>query len=301
MQLALDAAREHWGATAPNPPVGAVVLSEDGGILGIGAHTKAGQPHAEILALQNAALHHPTNTPHTLVVTLEPCNHFGKTGPCTEAILQSSIRKIVIGTRDPNPHVASGGAKALQDAVRIVEIGVLENDCKDLIGGFRKRVLLGRPRIRVKQALRSNGSMIPDPAQKTFTRESSLLFSHQLRRQSDAFLTGSGTVLADNPLFTVRKCPDHSGKVRTLLIADRRRRIPNTWIQEAATRGLRAIAIDDLSTAIFQLGSEGANEILVEAGPTLLQKLRAADLWDEWIKITHGESEDLIETERRPF
>ena len=135
MRLALREARRGVGRTSPNPPVGAVVVTARGTVVGRGFHRQAGAPHAEIDALRMAG---PASRGATLFVTLEPCAHHGRTPPCTEAILAAAVRRVVIGTRDPNPHVPGQGAERLTAAGLEVTTGVLEPACTELIAPFSK-------------------------------------------------------------------------------------------------------------------------------------------------------------------
>ena len=192
---------------------------------------------------------------HTLCVTLEPCNHQGRTPPCTEAIIESGIRHVAVGTRDPNPHVKGGGIERLQQAGVDVVCGVNEEECKQLIAPFAYSVQTGKPWITIKRAFDAKGSPIPPPGQKTFTSPESLKLAHQLRKKSDAIMAGSGTILVDDPLFTVRYVPDHENKRRRLAIIDRRRRVPQNYLAEAAGRGLDATVYDG-----YWSGLEGFNQ-----------------------------------------
>jgi len=153
-----------------------------------------------------------------------------------------------------------------------------------LVAPFLTRITKGRPFITVKQAL-SDGSMIPPPGQKTFTGPEALMLAHRLRRRADAILTGSGTVMADRPEFTVRHLPDIPGKTRALCILDRRGRVDAAYLTAAATRGFRPFVAQDLDAALADLAAQGCNEVLVEAGPALCQTLQTRALWDEWVRI----------------
>jgi len=281
MTLAVQAARAHEGATAPNPAVGCVVLDAAGAVLAVGAHARAGQPHAEAAALAQVD---PARV-HTVVVTLEPCNHQGRTGPCAGAILQTAARRVVYAVADPNPQ-ASGGAVRLA-AVGLTVVRLDHPGATRLAAPFVTRVTKSRPFITVKQALR-DGSMIPPPGQKTFTDQDSLRLAHELRRRADAVLTGSGTVLADDPAFTVRHVPDHPGKTRALAILDRRGRIPAAYLTAAQARGFAAFIATDLDQALATLAAQGCNEVLIEAGPQICATLQARGLWDEWVRIEAG-------------
>ncbi|MBL7715441.1 MAG: bifunctional diaminohydroxyphosphoribosylaminopyrimidine deaminase/5-amino-6-(5-phosphoribosylamino)uracil reductase RibD [Bdellovibrionales bacterium] len=281
IEEALARAWEFVGATAPNPPVGAVAWDSEGRILGVSAHEKAGQSHAEAGLLQQ--IHHQGKTPqiHTLFVTLEPCNHTGKTPPCTKAIQDSRVPRVIYGVSDPNSLVKGGGGNALKESgvqvQTLSELGMKEEElkCRELIRPWAHRLVKGYPWVVVKQALDPSGSMIPPAGKKTFTSPESLHFAHRLRRQSDAILTGIGTVLADRPLFTVRHLQDHAavrqGKPRILVVMDRHSRTPRDWIQKAQENGHDVWIRQELEKTLKELGEKGLNSILVEAGPTLTQ------------------------------
>jgi diaminohydroxyphosphoribosylaminopyrimidine deaminase/5-amino-6-(5-phosphoribosylamino)uracil reductase len=287
---ALAAAEAFAGATAPNPPVGCVVLDAHGVVLAREAHRRAGGPHAEAAALTACRDAGLTERVHTLIVTLEPCNHHGRTPPCVEAILASPVRAVWIGSRDPNPAVIGEGSAHLARAgLDVAFIGDLDH--RDAMGLARQADRLvapfavwsaqGRPWLTLKQALTGNGGMIPPAGAKTFTSEASLTLAHRLRRRADAIVTGSGTVLADAPLFTVRRVPDPRQAPRRLAILDRRRRTPAAYLDAARTRGFEVGLHDDIPTLLADLAAGGAQEVLVECGPTLLAAFLAADLWDE--------------------
>lgn len=295
MQLALTEAARWRGSTSPNPPVGAVLLTECGRMISIGAHERAGLPHAEVCAIEKARAQGQLQKAHTLVVTLEPCTHFGRTPPCVDAILNTphlKIRRVVIGCLDPNPEVHSKGVQRLRDAgIEVIE-GVLQTECEDLISAFRQKQVSGQPWLTIKTAMQSNGSMIPEPGEKTFTTSRQLDLAHSLRKRSDAILTGSGTVLQDQPEFTVRRVPDFEGKKRRLYVLDRRGRVSSDYLQEAEARGLEAHRENSVENVLNKLSQTDALEVLVEAGPTLSCDLLEQGLWNEhWILWEDGRTE----------
>jgi diaminohydroxyphosphoribosylaminopyrimidine deaminase / 5-amino-6-(5-phosphoribosylamino)uracil reductase len=294
MRMAINAAEQFLGATAPNPPVGAIALDQKGKVLLGAGHQKAGSPHAEAKLLELAGKLGKLSAIETLVVTLEPCNHHGRTPPCTELILKhKQIRRVVIGSRDPNPTVTGGGAERLRQAGLEVVEGVLQDECGFLIRAFAKWVKTRRPYVVLKTAFTAQGSMIPPAGRKTFTSQASLFYVHELRKQSDALWTGSGTVLADDPDFTVRWLPDHPAQERFLLLSDRRRRVPQTWLKKAEKNGFRLHFAESLEEGLDFLGKNGALQVLVEAGPTLREAWLTSGLWDESVVITQGkEGED---------
>jgi diaminohydroxyphosphoribosylaminopyrimidine deaminase/5-amino-6-(5-phosphoribosylamino)uracil reductase len=307
---AIRLAQATIGATAPNPPVGCVVLDAAGRQLASAAHMGAGTAHAEAAALEACRLSGRIDAAHTLVVTLEPCNHHGRTGPCTQAILASPVRQVIFGVADPNPEVAGGGqvrlrkaglrCEALSDA--LPDQGHLADQCADLIAPFAKHCREGLPWVTVKEVRDRNGSMIPPPGCKTFSSDASLDHAHLLRRRSDAIMTGVGTVLADAPLLTVRRVDDHPNRRRHLVIMDRSARTPASYLMAAWTRGLDPMVGQDIETSLRELARKGCLSVLVEAGPLLTQAILATDFWDERVLIRQGASAtdpDTIDVERR--
>lgn len=303
---ALQIAEEFEGATSPNPAVGCVLLDAQGNQLAIAAHEKAGGLHAEAAAIEQCRLAGTLEHIYAVVVTLEPCNHTGRTPPCTNAILGTSAREVWIGTKDPNPDVSGNGAEELAaNGLRVgflqdmddPDANVLASAVRRLIAPFAKHMRTGLPWVTVKQALNSAHSMIPEPGKKTFTSPSSLKLAHRLRKRAGAVLTGSGTILADKPEFTVRHVPDFEGKHRHLVIMDRRKRVPDTYVQAAEQAGFKVMIETSLDEAFARLGKAGVQEVLVEAGPTLLESVLATDYWDEHVTITQGagtNKDDLI-------
>ena len=287
MGLALDEARKFVGATAPNPPVGAVILDKDGNVLAVAAHERSGTAHAEARALAICVDQGTLQKAHSVVVTLEPCNHTGKTPPCVDAILRHGLTRVYYGSTDPNP-VAGGGAERLQKHGVQVTSGVRERECDELLLPFRTRILTGLPLITLKTAHQPNGSMIPPAGLKTFTSNESLRFAHQLRKESDAILTGSGTVLADHPQFTVRHIPDHSGKSRWLVVLDRRGRVSTEWTESVTRLGLRVVFPASIREGLQFLAKKGALQVLVEAGPELSGEMLAQGLWHQHVQIFQG-------------
>ncbi len=291
---AIDAACVHLGATAPNPPVGCAILDRDGRVLVAAGHERAGQPHAEALALLRLAGTGRSAEAHTLLVTLEPCNHQGRTGPCTEAILRSPVRTVWIGCPDPNPHVGGHGADRLRDNGLVVhQLGAspdaeearLHRDCRALIAPFRRWATDGRPWITVKQALDAEGGMVPPAGARTFTDAASLRLAHRLRRATDAVVTGAGTIRADRPHFTVRHLPDHPGRRRLLAVVGRS--LPDGYAEAAQARGFDVRLVSSPDRLLPMLGDAGVSWAMVEAGPRLLDALCQDGSWDDWLTIRH--------------
>lgn len=201
MREALRQARKGAGRTSPNPAVGAVIV-RDGRIMASGFHRKAGLPHAEVDALNRLG---GAAEGATLYVTLEPCNHYGRTPPCTEAIIQGRIRRVVVGMEDPNPRVRGGGCARLRETGIQVTSGVLEKECRRLNEAFVKFVTAHRPFVILKSALTLDGWIATATGHARWvTNERSRQFAHRLRDRVDAVMVGVGTVIADDPELTTR-------------------------------------------------------------------------------------------------
>jgi diaminohydroxyphosphoribosylaminopyrimidine deaminase/5-amino-6-(5-phosphoribosylamino)uracil reductase len=195
------------GTPAPNPHVGAVLV-KNGKRIGAGFHERAGEDHAEISALREAG---DGARGATLYVTLEPCNHVGRTPPCVDAILAAGVSRVVIGCRDPNPHVQGGGAARLEESGVQVDVGCREPDAQALIGGWTKFVTVGMPYVTLKLALSLDGRIATRTgASKWVTGPEARARVHLLRAQHDAVVIGVGTAVADNPRLTVRDAPGNS-------------------------------------------------------------------------------------------
>ena len=201
MKLALSLAAKGAGRVSPNPMVGAVVV-KDGRIIGRGFHRAYGLPHAEVEALRRAGA---AAEGADLYVTLEPCNHQGKTPPCTQAVLDAGVRRVVIATRDPNPRVNGGGAEFLQAQGVQIEVGLLADEARRLNESWFKWVATGLPFVVAKAAASLDGKIATAGGESQWlTGEQSRSLGHQLRHQLDAILVGVGTVIADDPQLTVR-------------------------------------------------------------------------------------------------
>lgn len=299
MRHAAAEARKWMGATSPNPPVGAVALAADGSILAVAAHQRAGGSHAEAALLTLCREQNLLPKIAMVCVTLEPCNHHGRTPPCTEALINANIKHVTIGARDPNPKVIGGGLARLQQAGIEVICGVNEAECQQLMHAFLYQAQTGKPWITIKRAFDRKGSMIPAAGQKTFTSEKSLVLAHCLRKKADAIITGSGTILADHPLFNVRHVPDYPAKRRWLAILDRRGRVPEAYLAEARQRGLDPFVYQDIKQAIADLAARGAQDILVEAGPALSAAMLDSGLWTMSVTIRQGDT-DLVDVDFNP-
>jgi len=288
MALAIEMAKSTKGQTSPNPLVGAVIV-KDQAIVGLGAHLKAGEPHAEVHALRMAR---EKAKGSTLYVTLEPCNHHGKTPPCTEQIIQSGIRRVVIASLDPNPLVKGSGIKRLNEAGLTVEFGLLREEAEALNDVFFHYIRTGRPFVTLKTAVSLDGKIATASGESRWiTGEDARRDVHRLRHEHDAILVGVGTVIQDNPRLSVR-LPE-GGKNPIRIILDSHLRTPmdahviqdmaqETWIITTKTPAKKlsepylqkpnvkiipleteTIAIPDL---LSRLGKLGITSLLVEGG-----------------------------------
>lgn len=202
MRRALQLAALAEGQTSPNPLVGAVVLDDQGALVGEGFHAKAGQPHAEVGALAQAGERAKGGT---IIVTLEPCCHHGRTPPCSEAVIRAGIRRVVIALTDPDPRVAGGGIQRLRDAGLEVITGVLAAEAAQQNRAFVHRVQTGRPWGLLKWAMSLDGrTALPNGDSQWISAPPARAWVHQLRGRCDAVIVGSGTVRADDPLLTSR-------------------------------------------------------------------------------------------------
>lgn len=206
MARALALAARGKGYTSPNPCVGAVVV-KDGQVLGQGFHPKAGGPHAEVVAIDDALTRAPEKlSGSTIYVTLEPCNHFGKTPPCTHKILNAGIGRVVVACKDPNPNVAGGGIEFLREKGLDVVSGLMEQEALTLIEDFVWNVQNDKtPFVTLKCAATLDGYIATRTGDSQWiTSGASRNFGHELRHQNDAILIGSGTLHGDNPSLTAR-------------------------------------------------------------------------------------------------
>jgi diaminohydroxyphosphoribosylaminopyrimidine deaminase/5-amino-6-(5-phosphoribosylamino)uracil reductase len=228
MRMAVQLARDSVGLASPNPHVGCVLVSEGGAVVGRGAHLYDRRDHAEVVALREVG---GEARGATAYVTLEPCAHTGRTGPCAAALLEAGVARVVIATGDPNPQVNGKGAAMLREGGVAVSHGTLAEEARALNDGFARWIRTGLPLVHVKAALSLDGRIAPPQAVRQagtvayLTGARSLMAVQHMRHAADAVLTGVGTVLADNPLLT-----DRSGgrRRRRLLrvILDSRLRTP---------------------------------------------------------------------------
>ena len=222
MRLALRLALRGAGRTSPNPMVGAVLV-RGGRVVATGYHRQAGRDHAEIVALKRAG---QKARGATLYLNLEPCDHYGKTPPCTQSLIRAGIRKVVAGMVDPNPLVSGKGIRRLRRAGVRVDVGLLEKECRRLNEAFVKYVTRGVPFVHLKLALSLDGRIATATGDSRWiTGPASRKVVHRLRNRVDAVVVGIGTVLADNPRLT---CRVPGGRDPWRIVLDSRLRIPLT-------------------------------------------------------------------------
>jgi diaminohydroxyphosphoribosylaminopyrimidine deaminase / 5-amino-6-(5-phosphoribosylamino)uracil reductase len=299
MARALDLARRGLYTTAPNPRVGALLVRE-GVVVGEGWHARAGEPHAEVVALRAARAKDHDARGATLYVTLEPCNHQGRTPPCVDALLDAGVARVVIAARDPFVPAAGGGERLRARGVE-VEYGVLEREARAQNCGFFSRIERGRPFVRAKLATTLDGrTALVDGTSRWITGEAARADGHAWRARACAILTGIGTVLQDDPQLTVRAIDTPRQPLR--VIVDRRAESPPSarvladgpaLVVTAGSRNpawpatTEVLALPDASGRIDlhalmrELARREINEVHVEAGAKLNGALLDAGLLDE--------------------
>jgi len=293
MQRALELARFGWGTVNPNPLVGAVVV-KDGRVVGEGYHKKAGQPHAEVMALKQAG---EQAAGATMYVTLEPCSHFGRTPPCAEAVIKAGIKEVIIAMEDPNPRVSGRGIAMLKQAGINVIVGVMENEAKRLNEVFIKYITSDMPFVIWKCAMTIDGKVATATGDsKWITNEISRGYVHWWRYRVSAILAGIGTVLADDPMLTVRLPEVAVEKQPVRIIADSLARIPlnakvlnmeegksiiavskaagHERVKALIEKGADVIVTEgvdkiDLKSLMKELHNREIDSVLIEGGPTL--------------------------------
>ena len=306
MEHALDLARKGIGLASPNPTVGCVIV-KDGAILGEGFHQYDWKDHAEIVALKQAG---ERARGATLYVTLEPCNHTGRTGPCTEAIVAAGVSRVVAAMEDPNPRTRATGFARLRAAGIETESGLLEDMAQELNEAFSHWITTKKPFVTLKSALTLDGQLALPKSRKTknhewITSEESRAEVHRMRHASDALLTGIGTILTDNPLLTDRSGLPRRRRLLRVILDTRLRLSPKSRIVQTAdddllvytsaqlktpkarklqNAGVELIEVKrtrtglDLSAVLKDLGRRDILSLLLEAGPHLNAAALSANL-----------------------
>lgn len=306
MQIALRLARKGEGRTSPNPCVGAVLVKNDE-VVGRGYHKKAGTPHAEVHALAEAGL---KAQGATMYVTLEPCNHTGKTPPCSHAVAQAGVSRVVVGMRDPNPLVDGSGIDYLQNQGIEVDAGVLENKCRSLNLPFLKHITTGLPYVVMKAGISLDGKLNYEKGRSGWiTGAESGKYVHRLRNRYDAIMVGCNTVLIDDPSLTTR-LGRRQGRDPVRVILDRELKTPLNakvfagssgaycWlfcgenadegkVFELEKRGVKVTRISELCGTELNLpellkvlGEAGICSVLVEGGAALHGSFMRQKLFD---------------------
>lgn len=311
MTRALELAREGLYTTTPNPRVGCVI-ARDGHIIGEGAHQRAGEPHAEVLALAEARANVGADglVGATAYVTLEPCNHFGRTPPCVTALIEARVTRVIAAMEDPNPQVAGAGLSALRHVGVDVRCGLLRHEAEALNRGFVSRMTRGTPWVRLKVAASLDGRTALDNGESQWiTGELARADGHAWRARACALLTGIGTVRDDDPQLNVRFV--HTPRQPLRVLVDARLEVPlearilnggadsgpNLLVftaradaakaAELRARGVEVVELAnlrgkvDLAAMLKELGRRGINELHVEAGERLNGSLLREGCVDE--------------------
>ncbi|CAM5783676.1 bifunctional diaminohydroxyphosphoribosylaminopyrimidine deaminase/5-amino-6-(5-phosphoribosylamino)uracil reductase RibD [Ottowia pentelensis] len=307
MSQALALAEQARLICPPNPAVGCVLVGADGQVIGQGHTQPTGQAHAEVMALRDAQARGHATAGATAYVTLEPCAHQGRTGPCADALIEAGVRKVVASLQDPNPRVAGQGLARLQAAGVEVEVGPGAEVARELNIGFFSRMTRGRPWVRMKVAASLDGrTALPNGASQWITSDAARADGHAWRARACAVLTGIGTVLRDDPRLDVRL--PSATRQPMLVIADSQWRTPlaaRLWqvpgrrvcivgasadagreqaLRERGADVLQQPAAEgriDLSALLVELARREVNEVHVEAGAQLNAALWRAGLVDE--------------------
>jgi diaminohydroxyphosphoribosylaminopyrimidine deaminase/5-amino-6-(5-phosphoribosylamino)uracil reductase len=310
MQAALDLARQGVGLASPNPTVGCVIVRDDR-VVGRGCHQYAQRDHAEVVALAEAG---EAARGATIYVTLEPCSHYGRTGPCARALIEAGVARVLAATADPNPQVAGSGFKMLREAGIDVSVGLLTAEARELNDAFAHFIRHLTPLVSLKIAATLDGAIAPPPrthanrASFPITGPASHARVQQLRHAHDALVTGIGTVLADDPLLTDRSgLPRRRPLLRIVLDSELRMPLTSRILdsvnddllvitrsedharrQALTARGARILSIEaqadggiSLRALLQHLGEQSITSVMFEAGARVNHSVLAADLVDK--------------------
>jgi diaminohydroxyphosphoribosylaminopyrimidine deaminase/5-amino-6-(5-phosphoribosylamino)uracil reductase len=292
MALAMKLSMKGRSTVGANPMVGCVITS-DGKVIAQDYHREYGKAHAEVNALDQ--IKHQAKDA-IMYVTLEPCSHHGKTPPCTKSIIKSGVKKVIVAMLDPNPLSCGKGADLLKNAGIEVDVGLLENEVRDLNRGFVKRMLTGLPFVTSKIAMSLDGKTAMSSGEsKWITSEQSRSDVQKLRHNNQAIMTGSGTVIKDNPSLTVRLDDSKVSPLRVVI--DSGDKITNqelnifssdtsTLVLNSNNSSVLSNGKIDLKAILIKLGEMGINNLLVEAGSGLNGAMLDAGLIDEYIIYT---------------
>ena len=297
MRRALQLARQGAGHTSPNPMVGAVIVAPDGTIVGEGWHRKCGEGHAEVNAVASVS---DVNLLKdcTIYVTLEPCSHYGKTPPCARLIIERGIRHVVVGCLDPFVKVSGRGVAMLRDAGIEVEVGVLEQECRELNKRFMTAHTAGRPWVQLKWAQTADGyiALPPDAGENPLRMSTpvTMRLMHRQRSLCDAIVVGANTARIDNPSLTTRYWPGNSPLRVVLsqnlslpddlkLFTDGLPTIVYNGVKSETAGAVEYVKMDTVNpqTWLEDLYRRGVTSVMVEGGTQVLQHMINAQKWDE--------------------
>ena len=285
MTRALEVAEIGRGRVSPNPLVGCVLV-KDGQIIAEGWHDHLGGLHAEQMAIHDAEKKGHSPNGSTAYITLEPCNHFGRTPPCTQALMWAGVKKAIVAHYDPNPTVRGQGIQVLIDAGIEVETGLLEAEAAHQMREFLYWCEHRKPIVTVKLAVDKHGS-VDDRSQSAgrFTSEGCLDEVHQLRKECDAILVGVETIIRDNPSLSIRRVPSERQPLR--IVIDPNGRIPQD--SKVLTDGGKTMVLSDdfsnLQTLLNRLGDMEIQRVMVEGGPVTIKHFLTAGLVDEFYLV----------------
>lgn len=279
MRRALELAA-HGPAQGVNPQVGCVVLNDEGDIIAEGWHRGSGTAHAEIDALSKLAVSGSRGT--TFVVTLEPCNHTGKTGPCVDALINAGVKRVVYAATDPG-NASSGGAERLRaNGIEVIG-GVLEDDVEDFLEEWMTAARLGRPHVTVKWASSLDGrAAAADGSSQWISGPASRQRVHEQRAAAEAIVVGTGTVLADDPALTARRSDGELYAAQPVPVIIGQREIPASARVYQHPHTPLVFAHHDLNRVLTELFEHGIRRVFVEGGPTLASAFIAAGLVDRY-------------------
>ena len=300
MQYALAIAENGLGSVEPNPCVGAVVVDDELNLISDGYHQKFGDAHAEVNAIGSATAEVRGKT---LLVTLEPCSHHGKTPPCCDAIIAAGFSKVVIGTQDPAAYVDGAGIAKLKEAGIDIQVGVCEKQAKRLIAPFTKLMTRGIPYVHAKWAMTLDGKIAAHTGHSQWiSNEQSRALVHELRGRMDAIIVGVGTAIADNPSLTARP---PGPRTSTRIVIDRNGRLPSDShlvktakdvpVMVAATdqmpieqrsalqhAGVEVLNCNDANSLLAELGSREMTNVFIEGGSQIMGAFLDQLLIDEY-------------------
>ncbi|MCQ2379477.1 MAG: bifunctional diaminohydroxyphosphoribosylaminopyrimidine deaminase/5-amino-6-(5-phosphoribosylamino)uracil reductase RibD [Victivallaceae bacterium] len=281
MQMALDLARHGWGTTAPNPMVGAVIV-RNGEVIGRGFHLRAGSPHAEINAINDAREHGLPTDGSTLYVTLEPCSTTGRTGPCTEAIIRAEMSRVVIGVLDPNPKHRGAAVELLEKANIKVDVGVMQDDCAKLNKPFFKWITTGKPYVMLKLATTLDGRIATATGKSTWiTGPEARSRVQRLRRLAGAIMVGAATARNDRPRLTVREPADWPCQpLRLVASSSMGQEELDDIFPDGNAEIVHADGPDEWENLLDVLGRRGITALLIEGGGELAASALRAEVVD---------------------